>query len=447
MAPATGVSRPGWRGTVLLASGFLSMLLGGCELRGSGNAGQHLTKPPVIVAPAPAPKVVVEEPARTSEPKPARIALLAPMTGPRARLGRSLLNAVELALFETADTDLELRVYDTRGVPDGARTVALEAIADGVRIILGPVFGTSAEAVRPVASAAGVSVISFSNDRTIAGDGLYVLGVLPEQQVDRVVRLAAQNGRTSLGVLAPHGKFGRTVTEAAQRTAEQVGLSVTRVQGYDPQEADLEAVVREFAEYDRRKQALADERSLLASRTDPVSRSALHRLRSMETFGAPPFDAVLLPTGGRHLRTVAALLAYYDVDPSHVQFIGTSLWGGTEGLGTEPSLRGGWFAAVSPEHRSRFRQRFTALFEAEPQEIASQGYDAMLLAVTLVGADGDGTFSHDVLTDPVGFAGVDGLFRLLPDGSNQRGLAVMEVGDRTVTVLDPAPERFDQDRF
>lgn len=420
------------------------LTLAGCQTPPGKTGAAPPPVSPVAEPVKPEPPAVVDATPAATQPEPPRVGFLAPLSGARAATGRSLLDAAQLALFETAGPDLELLVHDTRGTPEGAQRAARQAIADGAQIILGPVFGTSAETVRPVAAAAGVSVISFSNDRTIAGDGLYVLGILPEQQVSRVVRVAAKSGHTSLGIIAPDSDFGQMVADAARRTAQQVGMSVSRVVLHAPDEPDLAQLVRDFADYDRRKQALADQRSLLRARDDPISRQALQRLSTQETFGPPPFDVVLLPTGGRQLRTLASLLAYYDVDPSRVRFLGTSLWGQTEGVATEPSLRGGWYAAAAPEHRGRFRQRYARLFETQPAEIASQGYDAMLLAVALTYGDEGADYSAGALTDPNGFAGVDGIFRLLPDGTNQRGLAVMEVGDRTVTVLEPAPQSFDQ---
>jgi branched-chain amino acid transport system substrate-binding protein len=371
-----------------------------------------------------------------------RLALLLPLSGRGATVGRALLDAAQMALFETAQDDLEILVFDTQGTAAGAEDAARLAVAEGARLILGPLFGASAQAARPIATAAGVSIVSFSNNRDIAGNGVYVFGFLPDQQVRRVIRYAARRGHTRIGALAPSSGFGELVVTSARIASEQVGLSVVRATYYDPSNSDLSPLVRQFANYDSRKSALAAQKSLLAGKTDQISRQALNRLSGLETLGDPPFDSVLLPAGDPELRGIAPLLAYYDVDPARIRLLGTALWDEARGLGAEPALVGGWYAAASPEARKNFESKFERAFARRPPRLASLGYDAMLLAVALSYAEGGANYSTEALTDGNGFAGVDGIFRLMPDGTNQRGLAILEVEAKGVRVIDPAPVSF-----
>jgi branched-chain amino acid transport system substrate-binding protein len=371
-----------------------------------------------------------------------RLALLLPLSGRGASVGKALSDAAQMALFETARDDLEVLVFDTQGTTAGAEDAARLAIADGARLILGPLFGASAEAVRPIASAAGVSVVSFSNNRDIAGDGVYVFGFLPDQQVHRIMRFAADRGHGRIGALAPSSGFGELVVASARIAAEQIGAEVVRATYYDPSDSELSGLIRQFAEYDSRKSALAEQKSLLSGRTDQISKQALARLTGLDTFGDPPFDSVLLPAGDPGLRSIAPLLAYFDVDPARIRLLGTALWDEARGLGAEPALVGGWYAAASPDARMDFENKFDRAFDRRPPRLASLGYDAMLLAVALTYAEGGADYSSEALTDGNGFAGVDGIFRLLPDGTNQRGLAVLEVEQNGVRVIDPAPLSF-----
>jgi branched-chain amino acid transport system substrate-binding protein len=376
-----------------------------------------------------------------------RVALLVPLTGRGASMGRALLDAAQLALFETAQDDLELLVFDTQGTVVGAEAAARLAVTDGARLILGPLFGASAQAVRPVVKAAGISAVSFSNNRDIAGGGVYVFGFLPDQQVRRIISYAAGKGHVAIGALVPSSGFGELVVAAARIAAERHGAGITRATYYDPSDIELSSSVRQFADYDSRKSVLSAQKKALLQKTDQISRRALERLSGLETLGDPPFDSVLLPAGDPEVRGLAPLLAFYDVDPARVQFLGTALWGEARGLGVEPAIVGGWYAAPSPKAWSLFEDKFERAFAKRPPRLASLGYDAMLLAVALTYGERGTNYEPAALTDVSGFAGVDGIFRLLADGTNQRGLAVIEVEERGGRVIDPAPSSFADFQF
>lgn len=450
----------------------IAIVLGACQTTpttGAGNTSAAAVSASSAAAssptqPAPAPRQTEPaSPSPTAPPKPGkqnltalpaptvapepeeqvrRLALLLPLSGRGASIGKALSDAAQMALFEAARDDLEVLVFDTQGTTAGAEDAARLAIADGARLILGPLFGASAEAARPIAKAAGVSIVSFSNNQDIAGDGAFVFGFLPGQQVRRIIRFAAEKGHGRVGALAPATGFGELVVASARIAAEQNGVSVVRATYYDPGNSELSDLIRQFADYDSRKSALAAKKSLLAGRTDQISKQALARLSGLDTYGDPPFDSVLLPAGGPELRGIAPLLAYYDVDPARIRLLGTALWDEASGLGAEPSLVGGWYAAASPETRTDFENKFKRAFDRRPPRLASLGYDAMLLAVALTYAESGPDYSVGALTDTNGFAGVDGIFRLLPDGTNQRGLAVLEVERNGVRVIDPAPLSF-----
>jgi hypothetical protein len=161
----------------------------------------------------------------------------------------------------------------------------------------------------------------------------------------------------------------------------------------------------------------------------------------------PDFQAVLLPEGGTNLRGLAPLLPYFDVDPRVVKFLGTGLWDDRD-VGREPTLVGGWFAAPPPDARAAFAERFNASFGRNPPRIASLGYDAVGLAAVLARSGRvEGRFSEDALTNPNGFTGIDGIFRFMPDGSTERGLAVIEVKQDGFEVISPAPSTFQRSSF
>ena len=383
---------------------------------------------------------------RSPVPPPAssdvvRVALLVPLSGPNASLGQAMLNAAQQAAFAFSGPKFELLPHDTKGTPDGALTAAQIAIGDGAKLILGPLLSGSVEAVTPAAQAANVPVIAFSSDRTVAADGVWVMGFLPSVEVRRVVTHAARQGITTFAALAPSTTYGRTVVQALEEAAAENGVTVTRVQVYDPAAEDFSHPVRNLADYDSRRDALQHEVAKLKGRSDEASKRALQRLERMQTLGDVPYEALLIADGGKRLQALAALLPFYDIDPAKVRMLGTGQWD-VPGIGAEPALIGGWYAAPPPKARDSFAKEYADLFGEHPPRLATLAYDATALAAVLARGERAQPYSREAITDPNGFYGRDGIFRFKPDGTTERGLAVLQVQRRDAKVIDPAPESF-----
>ena len=465
----------------VLAMAALSLMVAGCQTatvsegRANGPVATHAPAKQqvrVVTPQAPVPanptppflpgKIDLKSPPTPEPTEPlasatkGSVALLLPLSGPASAVGQALLDAAQLALFEIADDEFTFLIYDTAGEPSSAEDAARLAISEGAELILGPLFAGSATAVRAVAGPAGVNVVAFSNDRSVAGDGVYILGYMPDQQIQRVVAHAVAKGYRRLGMLASAGAYADAVDTSFRDAARRTGAEIARIVLYQTG-VDMSEVVRDFADYDARRSALARQKAALAARGDQISKLALDRLQGLETLGDPPYDALLLPQGGGELRNLAPLLAFYDVDPTRIKLLGTTQWDAAQwepqsgdakwdeaGLGAEPSLRGAWFPAPSPHERQAFFRRFRQAFGSAPPPIASLAYDATALAAVLAQSEGGPDYGLEALTDPSGFAGVDGIFRLLSTGLTQRGYSVIEVNERGQKVIDPAPTRFDE---
>jgi ABC-type branched-subunit amino acid transport system substrate-binding protein len=385
-------------------------------------------------------------PLRPATPATPYVGLLLPLTGPHARVGRAMLNAAQLAIFEIAGDQFVLIVRDTGGSPEGARRAARSALQAGASLILGPLFATSVQAVAKEARPRGVNVLAFSNDASVAGYGVYVMGLSPRSQIERVLDYASLQGLRRYSVLAPETPYGWTVINAMQAVIEKNGVEMTGIAVYDPDE-DPSPQVRALANYDERHDDLLELKKQLERRNDEDSARQLKELEHVDTVGSPDFDAVMLPVGGKNLMTIAPLLAYYDVDPDEVQFLGTAFWADSR-LGSEVTLQGGWFAAPPPEMWDEFKVRYQATYKSEPARVASLAYDATALAAVLTRRATESgrvpDFSALALTQASGFAGMDGIFRFLPSGEIQRGLAVLEMTDNGLVVLEPAPQSFEE---
>jgi len=392
------------------------------------------------------PALSLRPPALTNEEEAIKIAVLLPLTGQHKNIGNDLLRASYMALFDHGNKNLHLLPYDTKGSPAGARNAALAATGEGAQIILGPLFSTSVSAVRPIAAANNINVLTFSTDNTVSGDGVYLMGLTAEQQITRIMEFSYRQGLARFAVLAPQSLYGDAVIRNIQQTSEKLGLELDKILRYPsnlaPGSEELQVIAKEIADYEARQWQLKQQIKKLEALDDPKSKAQLKRLSKRDTLGQVSFDALIIPEGGQRLLELAPLLSYYDVDPTEIQFIGTGLWADKK-LTTEPALVGGWFAAPEPQKTEQFQSRFNNTYGYNPPRIASLAYDAAALAGLLALDARPDKFSRSALENNIGFAGYNGAFRFSTTGVAQRGLAVMQVGQQELELLEEAPESFE----
>ena len=430
----------------LLLLAFLLASCGGGTLPGYPPRGQVVAPPPQEVAPPPveAPPTLPPGPAGKVPLAPgekAMVGLLLPLSGPNASLGQGMLDAAQLALFDIQGNRISLLPRDTHGSADGAVAAARDALDQGARLLIGPLTAPEVEAVKPVAAERGVAVLGFTTAVNVAGDGTYVMGLLPSEEVRRVVGFAHQKGAQRIAVLAPGSAYGQLVVDALKTAAQTEQVSVIDPVFFDPGAVDLAPSIRQLAHYDSRRAAIDQQRKQLANARDPASQETLRRLNEGLATVDLGFDALLLPEGGQQFKLLGPLLPQYGIDPNKVHLLGTGLWD-DPALATEPQLEGAWYAAPDPNGRADFEKRFATLYGHPPPRLATLAYDATALAAALSRSPEGADFSTDALTNPNGFLGLDGIFRLRADGHIERGLAVIEIHKAGSTIVSPEPQSF-----
>ena len=377
-------------------------------------------------APPPAPEVVAEAPAPIPEDPPApnpldrdlpaylrlpnlaegatpvRVGIILPLTSTNAgtrALAQSMLKAAQLAMFDARNPNMILMVEDEGNGGAPAASAARRLLAQGSEVIVGPLFGTSAAAVAPVTRERGVPVLAFSTEKSVAGRGVYLISFLPGNEVARVVGFAAQHGNKRFAALVPNNAYGELTAEALR-----------------------EAV------------ATAKGETVTVTKFTPTPSAAMTPAREI---GAANPDAVMIAQGGPVLRAMAPLVPNRD----KTKLLGTGLWD-DETLGREAALEGGWYAAPEPNADVDFVAKYRASFGAAPATLASLAYDGVALVALLAQGQPYKRFTKPNLMDPNGFAGVTGTFRFRPDGTSERGLAVLEMTREGPKVIGPAPKTF-----
>jgi len=338
-----------------------------------------------------------------------RVGLILPLSaqGNAGVAAQSMKNAAEMALAEFKQPNISLLVQDDGGTPQGAANAAQQAIAQGAEIIVGPLFAQSVTAVGQVARQRGIPVIAFSTDASVAARGVYLLSFLPESDVRRVVDYAVSRGKRSFAALLPDNAYGTVVEAAFQQEVARRGGRVLALEKYPVDPGRMSEAIRRVAQ------------------------------------AANQVDAIFIPDDPATAARVAEQLAAARVNFKRVQLLGTGLWGG-DGAQTasDKNLDGGWYPAPEAAGYRSFVQRYRARYNQEPVRTATLSYDAVALVAALVKTQGTQRFTDQVLTNTSGFAGIDGVFRFRPDGTNDRGLAVLKVAPGGSQVVSPAPKTF-----
>ena len=383
-------------------------------LQGCGNVPAR--RPAAQVPPTPPAPTVVEPlpavppPGPAAAAGPATAALLLPLSGGNATLGQGMLDAAGMAIFDIKDSHLTLLPRDTGGTPDGAVAAARDAIDHGARIIIGPLTAAEVQAVKPIAAEHNVPILAFSTAAALAGNGTYLLGFLPDDEVRRIVSFAHGKGVKRIAFLGPGTAYGHIVADSLKSAAAEQGVEVGQVVFFDPAVPQPIEAVRHLGKVDGGRVTLDG-------------------------------DALMAPMGSQQIKAIGPLLLSNGIEPGKVRFLGTGLWDDPSLVG-EPVLEGAWYAAPDPAGRADFERRFQALHGRPPPRLSTLAYDATALAAALSRGPEGADYSPAALGNPNGFLGLDGVFRLRADGRGERGLAVLEIHRTGVLVVSPGAQSF-----
>lgn len=342
-----------------------------------------------------------------------QVALLVPGGSGQASdemLAKSLQNAARMAISDLNGVQVDLRVYNTAGQPGQAASMATKAVAEGAQVILGPVYAQEANAAGVAVASSGVSVLAFSNNPDIAGNNVFVLGTTFDSVARTLGRYAVGTGKSNVMIVHDRTTAGEIGRAAIQRGWTSAGGSVVGTASYEFSQNGIVQAAPQIAAQARGAGAQAV-------------------FLTADTAGALPLISQLLSENG--LATGA------------VQYVGLSRWDIPAATLSLPGVQGGLFALPDPGTYGAFLSRYQAAFGESPNPILSGlAYDGIAAIGALAGKAGGGPIPKSALTQGAGFLGVNGIFRLRSDGTNDRGLAVAQVTGGTYRIVQAAPKAF-----
>lgn len=372
-----------------------------------------------------------------------RVGMLLPLTGSAATVGKGLKNAALLALDDVQNPNLVLQFYDTQSSQSGARIAIENAVSQQSDLIVGPLMSTEVQASSGRAVSDNIPMIAFSTSKDVLQPGVYTLGLLIDEQVERIMNYAAAEGRSHFALLIPDNNLGISVARAAVRTAQKNGTKVVRIAFYPPNTSNFSEILKKLTDYSTRHAEMQRQKAILKAQANAGNAKAKRELALIKTTDSSDevdFDAVLIPESGAKLKSAISMFGYYDIYAPKVKFLGTSIWENTR-LNKESLIVNSWYPRLSRYQSNYFADKYYKFYGERPRSLYSFAYDAVALASALSKYQGDNM--NAAITSPEGFMGINGAFRFFEDGSNQHSLDIMEIKPQGDVEVDAAPKKFD----
>ena len=335
-----------------------------------------------------------------------RVALLLPKSaaGNGAAVANEIRNGALLAMSDFGNKTLQLVIKDTAGQASSAQGVANEAVLEGSSAIIGPLFSGSVSAASGITQPANVTMFAFSTDTSVAKRGVYLISFTPQGDTKRMITFAASKGRRSVLALLPNNAEGAVRESVLKKVAATSGMVVSVVK------------------YDRNAESI---------------RSAIGA-SSSQLEGA---DSIYIPDGGPVPGIMLSTMKELGLSIKGKQVLGSGNWE-TVKL-SDRSLSGALYPKRDISNFTAFAQRYQTTYNSKPGVQAALGYDAVTLVSELVRQNGaKRAFSSSVIENRRGFTGTNGLFRLLSNGTTERGLAIYQINNGREQLVSPAPKTF-----
>lgn len=333
-----------------------------------------------------------------------RVGILVPLSGRDAHVGQSLYNAAKIALFNTPDHRMSLIPFDTKSSEEGTIKAFDRAIKRKIRVVVGPLRSNEAVKIKAKARRLRIPMIAFTNDIEIAENGIFVFGFDTSEQIRRLFQYTYNRSLRNVVAVIPDNPLGNRIAKDLNQISQD-GLV----------------------------------RTLDIVRYNPNSQKHLEEVRAIKENS---YEAIFIPEGGTHLKTILSSLLYEGVPLKNMKILGTGLWLDQDAQNI-PALQGAWFVAPSVSGFDKFSALYFHSYKKYPLRICTLAFDAVqMLAALSKNTQIENPLSLEQLTKSQGFLGIDGLFRLNIHGDTERGLAVYTISANEFRMIDPAPKDF-----
>jgi ABC-type branched-subunit amino acid transport system substrate-binding protein len=353
-----------------------------------------------------------------------RVAAILPISGANKEIGTAVFNSIVLSLFENdKNDDIELVVFDSKNNAQDAKKAINSIVSQNIKIIIGPIFSNNVEAISDIVSKNNITALSISNNQDLANKkGIFLMGFLPEQQIEGLTSYAISNGNNNISIIVPDNQYGLKFSSIAKEMIRRKDGNLISNKFYLDSSKDLEKIVAETIN------------SYLI-----LPQSANKNSTNLQPQDKIYSNTILIPESGIALSKINNLIKKFNTSERPIQIIGSSNWDDISTL-NDPNLIGGWFVSASPTKYRDFEKRYYNTYNKFPPRISSIGYDAILALLKVIESSNTKDISPadfiNYQSSKNGFNGIDGLFRFLPNGLVQRNFAILQIGNGKFEILE-----------
>ena len=359
-----------------------------------------------------------------------KVGVMLPLTGEHSEIGNLILNAIEMAIFQTEENKLELRIKDTEAKSDKAKKVLSELIDEGVKVVIGPLFSKTLAAIQSKVASNNINIFALTNNINLRNKGIWIFGVDPQAQTEKVLRHALEKGSKSIAALLPQNAYGLLLFDTITSFTKENLMKIEKIEFYN------------FSVESQRKKAqkISDGFKDYKLYLDKIKEQDNEEEKGNETlFMEKPFDSVFIAAAGQNLTVLSSQLQYNNVDPKIVQYLGISSWEDSS-IVNEPALEGGVFVTTSEMYQKKIKLIYTNSFNKEMPKIAMIAYDIVALLGSLNNSENNINI-YDLVNDE-GYIGLRGLFRLKKNGAVERAFQLKKIKNKKFTILEKAKNQF-----
>ena len=358
-----------------------------------------------------------------------KVGVMLPLSGEHSEIGNLILNAIEMAIFQTEENKLELHIKDTEAKSDKVKKVLSELIDEGVKVVIGPLFSKSLAAIQSEVASNNINLFALTNNINLRNKGIWIFGVDPQAQTEKVLRYAFEKGSKNIAALLPQNAYGLHLFDTITSFSKANLMKIEKIEFYNFSVESQRKTAQKISE------GFEDYKIYL----DKIKEQDNEEDKSNGIFMEKPFDSVFIAASGQNLTVLSSQLQYNNVDPKEVQYLGISSWEDNSIL-NEPALEGGVFVTTSEMYQKKIKLIYKNSFSKEMPKIAMIAYDIVALLGSLKNL-GSNFNIYDLVNDE-GYIGLRGLFRLKKDGVVERAFQLKKIKNKKFTILKKANSEF-----
>ena len=361
------------------------------------------------------------------------VGLMLPLSGEHYQIGQSLLNSAQLAITKTGNKKIVFHLVDT-GNDEKLLTDIYELLEQDMNIFIGPIFSNKVRQIKEIIKDKNIPIISLSNNSNLKDKGLYIFGLTLEDEINELLNFSYQNNLKKYAVILPKNEFGIRVEKELNKFKSVNDLSSFKFIFYNTNSPDFYAVSKNISNYEERKMNLENKIKSLEKENSEIAKKELKKLKKLDTYGELNFEAIIIfAQNFKEVSNFSTILPYYDVDPKKIQFIGNSVWYKSQAL-KEPGMANGYFTSLDLKNRKIFEESYISVFDSKPHALATLTYDIVGLISSL--HNEENSFTVNKLYNSQGFVGIDGWFKILPDGKVLRKPKIYRINNKNFNLLN-----------